>query len=116
MDKENCIFCKIVKKEIPSEIIFESENFIVIKDIHPISQGHSLIISKNHYENILDFPNILGSELVSVIKEVFFILQKETNCEGFNVVQNNFSAAGQIINHLHFHIIPRKKNDGVKLN
>ncbi|MEM4181874.1 MAG: HIT domain-containing protein [Candidatus Pacearchaeota archaeon] len=114
--EKDCIFCKIAKGEIKSDIFFESDNFIAIKDIHPISQGHSLIISKKHYENVLDFPNLLGNELISVIKEVFFKLQKETSCEGFNVVQNNFLAAGQVINHIHFHIIPRKKNDGVKLN
>ncbi len=115
MEEKDCLFCKIVRKEIPSEIFFESENFISIRDIHPISEGHSLIISKKHYKNLLDFPNLLGNELINTAKEVFFKIQKETKCEGFNLVQNNFAVAGQIINHLHFHIIPRKKNDGVHL-
>ncbi|MEM4331101.1 MAG: HIT domain-containing protein, partial [Candidatus Pacearchaeota archaeon] len=97
------------------EKVFESENFIVIKDKFPKSQGHSLIISKKHFTNLLDMPSLLGNELLDVAKEVYFKIQEETKCEGFNFVQNNFKAAGQAINHSHFHIIPRKINDGVHL-
>lgn len=112
---EDCLFCKIVKGEIESEKIAESENFIVIKDKFPKSDGHSLIISKKHFNNLLDFPSVLGNELIKLAKEVYLKIAKEKNSEGFNFVQNNFKAAGQVIEHLHFHIIPRKNNDGVKL-
>lgn len=113
--ENECIFCKIVKGEIPTEKIYETENFIVIKDKFPRTKGHSLIISKKHFENLLDFPNILGNELVQTAKETYIKIANETKSEGFNLMQNNFKAAGQVINHIHFHIIPRKDKDGIKL-
>lgn len=115
-EKKDCIFCKIYSGEIKSEIILETDNFFVIRDASPLTEGHSLIISKKHYENLLHFPTILGNELVALTKDLYIKLAKETSSEGFNIVQNNFPAAGQQVNHLHFHIVPRKKNDGVKLN
>lgn len=116
MEKENCIFCKMSMGEIDTEKIMETDNFFVIKDNSPLSEGHSLIISKKHYDNLLHAPNLLGNELFSLTKEVYLKTAKENNSEGFNLVQNNFKPAGQSVNHLHFHIIPRKQNDGVKLN
>jgi histidine triad (HIT) family protein len=106
----------MVSGEIETEKIMETDNFFAVKDKSPISKGHSLIISKKHYENILHFPSILGNELTALIKDLYIKLSKETSSEGFNLIQNNFQAAGQAINHIHFHIIPRKQNDGVKLN
>ena len=115
MEKE-CTFCKIIAGEIESEKIGETDNFIIIKDKFPNSEGHSLIISKKHYDNLLHCPSLLGNELISTIKETYLKISKEVGSEGFNLIQNNFKAAGQIVNHLHFHIIPRKQNDGVKLD
>lgn len=115
-EKESCIFCKMVSEEIPVKKLIETDNFFVINDKFPIAEGHCLIISKKHYENMLHLPNLLGNELVSLIKEVYLKNAKEKKSEGFNVIQNNFKVAGQAINHFHVHIIPRKQNDGVKLN
>ena len=114
--KKDCIFCKMSSGEIQVEKIMETDNFFVIKDKFPSSEGHSLIISKKHYENLLHFPSILGNELIALAKDLYVQLSKETKSEGFNLVQNNFKAAGQVIPHLHFHIIPRKQNDKVRLN
>ena len=114
--KPDCIFCKMNSGEIQVEKIRETDNFFVIKDKNPISEGHTLIVSKKHYENILHFPTILGNELIALVKDTYIDLAKEIGSEGFNIVQNNFQSAGQAINHIHFHIIPRKQNDGVKLN
>jgi len=115
VEKKDCIFCKIASGEIKNEKIYENDNFFVIPDIHPVSEGHCLIITKNHYETILDMPASLGTELVSLIKKQGLEFIKEKKAEGFNVVQNNFESAGQLVKHVHFHIIPRKSNDGVKL-
>ena len=109
---EDCIFCKIIKGEIPAERIYENDNFFSILDSNPKTEGHTLIISKKHFENILELPNILASELLSCIKETSIILMKKYNAEGFNVINNNFETAGQIVKHVHFHILPRKKGDG----
>lgn len=112
--EEDCIFCKMASGEIPVEKIKETDNFFVIKDKYPLSEGHSLIITKKHYDNLLHTPSLLGNELLTLAKEIYLNLAKEIKSEGFNLVQNNFKVAGQAINHIHFHIIPRKENDGIK--
>ena len=114
--KDDCIFCKIVNKEIPVKMIYENDNFIVFPDVAPQIKGHSLIISKKHFVNSLDMPASLGQELISVIKSVFDLKVKEDkSIEGFNLVQNNFAVAGQIVMHAHWHLLPRRKNDGKHL-
>ena len=78
---EGCIFCKIVVGELPSERVLENDDFIVIKNINPISKGHVLIIPKEHYETILDMPNELGTALVSLVKKIGgdWVNQKDGN-------------------------------------
>jgi histidine triad (HIT) family protein len=101
--------------EIEIEKIYENDNFFSIKDIHPKTEGHCLIISKNHYDNSLDMPSSLGGELMDCIKNTYLKLNKDLKSEGFNIVNNNFSVAGQEIKHVHFHILPRKKDDGFRI-
>jgi len=115
MNKSDCIFCKIAAGKIKTEKIADTDNFIVINDANPIAEGHCLIISKNHYENVLDLPTTLGIELLDLTKKQSARLIKEHKAEGINLVQNNFKAAGQIVKHYHLHIIPRKMGDNVKL-
>lgn len=111
---EDCIFCKIVKGEIPSKKIYENDNFFSIPDANQVVDGHSLVISKRHFETTLDLPNSLGSELLDCIKKTAMKLLEEHRAEGFNVVNNNFKVAGQVVKHVHYHILPRKKGDSVK--
>lgn len=113
---EDCIFCKIARGEIPSQKILESENFFAIKDIHPKTQGHSLIISKKHYKTLLDMPSSLLGEFLETGKELALKLLKEEKADGFNLVINNYEVAGQLVPHVHLHILPRKKNDGFRMN
>ena len=113
---EDCVFCKIVSGEIPAKRIYENENFFSILDANPIVDGHSLIISKKHFETILNMPKNLSPKLLDCIKKTSLKIMDEKKAEGFNIVNNTFKAAGQIVKHVHFHIIPRKKDDGVKLN
>jgi len=112
---EDCIFCKIARKEIKAKIVDEDDNFIAIYDIKPVADGHVLIIPKKHCKTILDLPDSLGNELLGFIKKVSLRLAKDGKAEGFNVVMNNFPEAGQVVMHAHIHIIPRKKNDGLKM-
>jgi len=112
---EDCIFCKIVKGKIPSTKICENENFFSILNIHPIIEGHTLVISKKHFETFLDLPSSLGQELMDCIKKTAMKLIEKYKAEGFNIQNNNKDVAGQVINHIHFHILPRKKGDGIKL-
>ena len=88
--KEDCIFCKIVKGEIPADKFYETDNFIVINDIKPVSSGHCLLITKNHYETILDMPSSLSVELIDLVKKQGFRLMKEKKAEGFNFLENVF--------------------------
>ncbi|MEM4625330.1 MAG: HIT domain-containing protein [Candidatus Pacearchaeota archaeon] len=111
---DDCIFCKIAKKEIKSEFIYESDNFFVINDIKPKSPGHCLIISKKHFVNLLDLPASFGIELMDVVKVVAEKRLKE-GAEGFNLMINNFPAAGQVVMHSHIHLIPRKSEDNLVL-
>ena len=111
LDLEDCIFCKIVKKEIPSKIIFENDTNIAFLDILPINPGHAIIIPKNHYQNIEDIPEDELIKLLKVVKKLAILIHNKLEIEGYNILQNNFEAAGQEINHIHFHIIPRYKTD-----
>lgn len=109
---KDCVFCKIAEGEIASEKIYENNNFFSTLDASPKVEGHTLVISKKHFENILDLPKMLGPELLDCIKETAIILMKKYDAEGFNVINNNFEVAGQVVKHVHFHILPRKKGDG----
>jgi len=110
---KDCIFCKLAE-ENNEKIIYENDNFFSVPDINPIAEGHTLVISKKHFKTTLDVPNSLGPELLDCIKNTSLKVMEQTNAEGFNVINNNFSVAGQIVYHAHFHIIPRKKDDGLK--
>lgn len=115
MVDRDCIFCKIAKGEIPAEKIKESDNFFAIRDKYPHAKGHSLVIPKKHFVTSLDIPNKLGDELLKMIKDVASDLLDEKYGDGFNVLQNNLEVAGQVVMHAHFHIIPRKEKDCVKI-
>ena len=110
---EKCVFCKIAIGEIPAEKIHENSGFFSIPDKNPRTKGHSLIISKKHFETILNMNSTLGTELIDCIKGTVMRLMKEKTFDGFNIVNNNFEAAGQIIKHFHMHIIPRRKDDNI---
>lgn len=114
MANDDCIFCKIVKGEIPCTKVYEDDSFIGILDVKPKAEGHTLIISKKHYRNLLDMPSTLGNEIFSIAKEIALKLIKEGKGEGFNLIVNNESSAGQVVMHTHLHIIPRKTGDGLK--
>lgn len=108
---EECIFCKIINKEIPAEFLEETDNFIVINDAHPVSDGHCLIIPKKHYKTLFDMPNLYGNEVMHLTKKHGLRLLNEQKGTGIKVVQNNFEAAGQVVPHVHIHVIPFIKDE-----
>jgi len=108
-NQEDCIFCKIAAGQIDSEKILETENFFAIKDIHPKTKGHSLVISKKHYKTILDMPASLLGEFLEAAKKLAIKLLDEEKAEGFNLVMNNYEVAGQLVPHVHLHVLPRHK-------
>lgn len=112
---EECLFCKIVKGELPSSKLYEDEDTLAFLDLFPVNKGHSLVISKEHYENIFDVPADILSKVSSVMKNVADAVKKGVNADGISIAQSNGKDAGQVISHIHFHVMPRFKNDGLKL-
>lgn len=115
-NQKDCIFCKIIAKKIPSEIVYEDENVIGILDINPVSKGHILIIPKQHVSTVEDCYDLLLMEIIKVAKKISSAVTKAMFAQGFNIVINNRKAAGQLIEHLHLHIIPRNENDGLTID
>ena len=113
--KEDCEFCKIAKKEVLKVPLIESNNFVAFENIHPVSPGHMLIIPKKHYVTLLDIPNVLGNEMLEFTKKIGHKILDEKLGDGFNIVMNNLEVAGQVVEHAHLHIIPRKEGDGIKI-
>ena len=110
----NCIFCKIVKGEIPSTKVYEDEKTLAFLDITPINIGHSLVIPKEHFKDIHEMPEELVAHMMKVVKKVSAALRAMPS-DGVNVNMNNEGPAGQVIFHAHIHVIPRFVNDGFEL-
>lgn len=115
MRDDNCIFCKIAAGEIPSATLYEDDDFRVILDIEPASKGHALILPKEHYANLYELDDELAAKAMVLAKKMVTKLTDILGCDGYNVVQNNGTVAGQTVFHFHMHLIPRYQGDGVKL-
>jgi len=114
MTSPECIFCKIAGKEISSLIVYEDEFVLAFLDIKPVNLGHTLVIPKNHYENLYDCPDKTLEVLAKKIRDIAIAVKKGTGADGINIEMNNERSAGQIIDHAHFHIIPRMAGDGLR--
>ncbi len=112
MKQDNCIFCKIIAGEIPSQTLYEDEKFKVILDVGPATRGHALILPKNHYANFYEQPEEDSADTIRLAKKMMQQMTDKLKCDGFNIVQNNGEVAGQTVFHYHMHLIPRYKNDG----
>lgn len=108
----SCVFCKIAKKEILADVVYEDENALAFLDITPVNPGHVLLIPKEHYENLYDLPDDLLAKMAPIIKKLAVAVKNGINAEGINIGMNNERPAGQLVNHAHFHIMPRFSNDG----
>jgi histidine triad (HIT) family protein len=113
----DCIFCQIIngKAEPGKGKVYEDDKFMAILDLYPKAKNHTLIISKKHYKTLLDLPTSQGNELQEAIKNVSLDLINTKKAEAINVLSNVGEIAGQIVSHLHVHIIPRKKDDNLKI-
>ena len=111
----NDIFCKIVKGEIPCYKIYEDKDILAILDINPVNKGHTLVIPKKHSETILDTDEETLKKLIIVTQKISKAVHTGLKCDGFNIGINQFKDAGQLVPHLHFHIMPRFKGDGIRL-
>ena len=109
----NCIFCKIAAKQIPALIVHENEAVVAFLDVSPLAHGHLLVIPREHYERIVDMPDEILGQLASSLPRLGRALLEVSGAEGFNVLQNNGGVAGQVVPHVHFHLIPRRGDDGL---
>jgi histidine triad (HIT) family protein len=107
---EPCTFCKIVRKEASASPVYEDDKVIAFLSIQPINIGHTLVVPKKHYENIYEMPEEEVAHLYKIVKKVAYAVKNAVSAEGIRIVQNNGEAAGQVIFHLHVHIIPMNKD------
>ena len=106
-----CIFCNIVEHTSSAEILYDNENVLSFLDINPVNFGHTLVITKKHYEDFLSVPKEELDHIIRAVQSISEVIQNKLTCDGFNIVINNGLAAGQTVKHFHFHIIPRFHND-----
>ncbi len=113
MDKD-CIFCKIINNEIPSDRVYEDESTLAFMDLRPVSRGHILVVPKQHSENLLNTDDHSLQNLMPKVKKIANAVMQAVQADGINVTTNNGAASGQVIFHLHFHLIPRFNKDDLK--
>ncbi len=113
MSEDECVFCKMVAGQIPVIKIYEDEVVLAFLDIGPVSDGHTLVIPKQHFEKLHDCPAELLGRVSSRLGKIAKAVAAGMNSDGYNVLCNNGRSAGQLVEHLHFHIIPRNTGDGV---
>lgn len=112
---DNCIFCKIANGEIPSNIVYEDNDFIAILDLSPATKGHVLLIPKKHAANLLELPDDVASKVLPIAKKIVNAQKEVLGFNNFNLIQNNGRIAGQTVDHYHLHLIPRYSIDEISL-
>ena len=113
MQDSDCVFCKIVRGEIPSYRVHETPECFAFLDIGPLAPGHTLFIPKKHYQDIRDVPGNLLGAMMPELSKLAAALMSATGASGMNVLQNTGRSSGQVVFHLHFHLIPRTEGDSL---
>ena len=107
---ENCVFCKIARDEAQASRVYEDAEVMAFLDARPVNEGHTLVVSKKHYENIFEIPDEELGNLFKIVKKVASAVLQGESADGIRIVQNNGSAARQNIFHFHVHIIPEHED------
>ncbi|MGA9402499.1 HIT family protein [Haladaptatus sp.] len=110
----DCIFCQIVAGDIPSKTVYEDDSVLAFLDVNPLAPGHTLVITKDHYETLGDLPEDTAMDLFSALHELTPAVETAVDADASNVAFNNGEASGQEVPHIHGHIIPRFEDDGGK--
>ena len=113
MQKSDCIFCKIATGAIPSLRVLDSPDSFAFLDIGPLAPGHTLLIPKQHFESILDVPEATLQKVTAHLSPLAGAIMRVSGATGVNLLQNTGESAGQLVMHLHFHLIPRRPKDGL---
>lgn len=109
---DDCIFCKIISGEIPSHVVYEDDATFCIMDIQPLTRGHLLVMPKKHVERFGDMEERDVIPVMLTVHRMVGAMSSVFQPDGYNIFQNNGRAAGQIVDHLHVHLVPRRKGDG----
>ena len=109
---QDCVFCKIVRGELPANKIYDDNDAVAFMDIGPIVKGHLLVVPKAHYAHLLETPAEVLAKLIVIVQKIAAAQKKALQADGVNIVQSNGRAAGQVVDHIHFHVIPRFASDG----
>ena len=109
---QDCVFCKIIRGELPANKIYEDNDTLAFMDIGPVVKGHLLVVSKAHYANLLETPAEVLAKLIVIVQKTANAQKKALHADGVNIVLSNGKAAGQVVDHIHFHVIPRFASDG----
>ena len=109
----SCVFCKIATGTLPSFAVWSSDAAMAFLDVGPLADGHLLIIPRNHYARLTELPADLCAQLLSAVPALGQALLKVTAADGFNLLCNQGEAAGQVVPHVHFHLIPRRPGDAL---
>jgi histidine triad (HIT) family protein len=109
---DDCIFCKIVAGDIPGKILYQDDESIAFLDAFPLVEGHTLVIPKAHHEQLQDLPPASAKSWMLAVQHVAANLQTATNADALTIGLHNGKAAGQVVPHVHMHILPRYENDG----
>ena len=111
----DCLFCRIIAGEIPCAKIYEDEDIMAFLDIMPVNPGHALVVPKEHCENLADAPEDVLQKIIVAARKIGRAILETEEYDGFNLGVNSGKSAGQLVPHLHFHIMPRKAGDGREL-
>jgi diadenosine tetraphosphate (Ap4A) HIT family hydrolase len=112
---EDCVFCRIARKEERASYLYEDEGVVAFLDTRPANEGHALVVPRKHYENIFEIPDDEVAHLFKAVKKVAAAIMRAENADGLRIVQNNGSAANQIVFHLHVHVIPEYQGRDLRL-
>ena len=112
----NCIFCKLVAGQVPCTKLYEDEDVLAFLDINPVTYGHTLVISKEHYSTFLSTPKAIMNKVMNVAQRIGQVQIEQLGAKGVNILINSYEAAGQVVPHFHVHVIPRyTAKDGFRL-
>ncbi len=110
----DCIFCAIIAGKIPADKVFEDDETFAFVDINPTNEGHTLVVPKDHFENVYTVPPETWCRVMLTVQKMALAVRAGVNADGVNIIMNNEAAAGQIVHHAHVHVIPRHNDDGLK--
>jgi histidine triad (HIT) family protein len=110
--EDDCLFCGIVDGEMPSHTVYETDDVMAFLDVNPLSRGHTLVIPKRHAAGVGDLPDVEGRALFEAVHDIADDVADAVGADGYNLGLNNGEAAGQEIDHVHFHVVPRRHGDG----